>query len=334
MNKKTLLTILQYVVFLGLGVGIIYWMMSKLSPEQRSSMLDAIKATRLWMLVPIFIIGFLSHWFRALRWKLLLEPMDIRPTTANTFFAVMIGYVTNLAIPRAGEVAKCTVLARYEKVPADKMIGTIVAERAFDVVCLGIIVLMAFFLEADVVGKMINDAMGGSGGNHTNLYLILIGGMLLGIAAVIIVYRKFKHTKVGKFIKGLADGVMSIFKLKKSGMFLLYTLLIWGAYWFLIVLGFWSMPITEHLGLSVALVVLVAGSIGMIGTQGGIGLYPLAVGKTLLVYGVAEANGIAFGWVSWSVQVGIILVLGVISLILLPILNRKQHNAQVTVDRK
>src|SRR5690242_14160696 len=108
MNKKTLLTILQYVVFLGLGVGIIYWMMSKLSPEQRSSMLDAIKATRLWMLVPIFIIGFLSHWFRALRWKLLLEPMDIRPTTANTFFAVMIGYVTNLAIPRAGEVAKCT----------------------------------------------------------------------------------------------------------------------------------------------------------------------------------------------------------------------------------
>jgi uncharacterized protein (TIRG00374 family) len=139
MNKKTLLTILQYVVFLGLGIAIIFYMMGQLSEQDKAEMLAAIKGVRLWMMIPIVIVGFLSHWFRALRWKLILEPLDIKPTTINTFFSVMIGYIANLALPRAGEVAKCTVLARYEKVPADKMIGTIVAERAFDVLCLGLI---------------------------------------------------------------------------------------------------------------------------------------------------------------------------------------------------
>ena len=102
-------------------------MMGQLSEQDKAEMMAAIKGVRLWMMVPIVIVGFLSHWFRALRWKLILEPLDIKPTTINTFFSVMIGYIANLALPRAGEVAKCTVLARYEKVPADKMIGTIVA---------------------------------------------------------------------------------------------------------------------------------------------------------------------------------------------------------------
>jgi hypothetical protein len=254
--------------------------------------------------------------------------MGIRPTTANTFFAVMIGYLTNLALPRAGEVAKCTVLARYEKVPADKMIGTIVAERAFDVVCLALVIFIAFILEADVIGKMISDAASGAA-NKTSLIVALIVAAVGGLGLLIFIYVRFKDSKIGKFIKGLAQGVLSILQLKKRGLFILYTILIWGMYWFQVVLGFWSLPPTEHLGLSIGLVVLIAGSIGMIATQGGIGAYPLAVAQALSVYGVdSKTHGLAYGWVSWLVQVGIVLVLGIISLILLPLFNRTEHNAQ------
>ncbi|MBL7683964.1 MAG: flippase-like domain-containing protein [Flavipsychrobacter sp.] len=328
MKKKTLLTIIQYVIFLGLGIGIIYWMFSKMTAEQIDIMLDSIKQTRLWYLLPIFIVGFFSHYFRALRWKLMLEPMDIRPTTTNTFFAVMIGYITNLVLPRAGEVAKCTVLARYEKVPADKMIGTIVAERAFDVVCLGLITLLAFVLEADVIGNMLKSTFGGVANNTSLIILLLLAG-LAGIASLVFVYIRYKESKIGKFIGGLAQGVMSILQLKKRGLFLLYTILIWAMYWFSVVLGFWAMPATEHLTLSIALVVLIVGSVGIIATPGGIGAYPALVASALSVYNVdANTHGQAFGWVSWSVQMGIIVILGVLSIILLPVINRKPEDAK------
>jgi uncharacterized protein (TIRG00374 family) len=334
MSKKTLLTIVQYIVFLGLGIGIIYWMFSKMTTEQIDAMFASIKQTRLWMLIPIFFVGFLSHWFRAVRWNLMLEPLDIKPKTSNTFFAVMIGYMTNLVIPRAGEVAKCTVLARYEKVPADKMIGTIVAERAFDVLCLGIITLVTFFLEADVITSLMSSGFGSKQSSST-IYLVLVAGLVLGIVALVVIYVKFKHTAIGKFIKGLAAGITSILKLKRNGMFILMTFLIWGMYWFQIVLGFWCMPFTEHLSINTAFVILVVGSVGVIATPGGIGAYPALVATALSLYNIdMNTHGQAFGWVSWLLQVAVVLLLGALSLVLLPIINRTPHNAQTPVDRE
>ena len=285
------------------------------------------------MLIPIFIVGTLSHWFRAVRWKLMLDPLSIHPKTSNTFFAVMIGYMTNLVLPRAGEVAKCTVLARYENVPADKMIGTIVAERAFDVFCLGIITLVTFFLEADVITSLMGSLSGSGGQSKGTFYIVLVALMLVGILALVIIYRNFKHTAIGKFIMGLMEGVLSIFKLKKRGQFILFTFLIWGMYWFQIVLGFWSLPFTEQLSPNVAFVILFVGSIGVIATPGGIGAYPALVATALSLYNIdASTQGQAFGWVSWVVQVAVVLILGAISLILLPIINRKPHDAQTAVD--
>src|SRR5690348_15598721 len=119
MNKRTLITVAQYLVFLGLGIGIIYYMFHSMSADDKDKMIASIKQTRLIFLVPVIIGGFFSHFFRALRWKLLLKPLQIFPGTVNTTLSVLIGYLVNLLVPRMGEVAKCTVLARYEKVPAD-----------------------------------------------------------------------------------------------------------------------------------------------------------------------------------------------------------------------
>lgn len=329
MSKKILLTVLQYIIFLGLGIAIIMYMSGQLSAEDKANMMAAIKGVELWMLIPIFIAGFLSHYFRALRWKLLLEQVDVRPSTTNTTFAVLIGYIANLVLPRAGEVAKCTVLARYEKVPADKMIGTIVAERAFDVVCLMVITIVAFVSQADIIGDYASGLFGTMSGNAKGLiatiyFKIFIIVAFVGLIAFILLLKRIKETKVGQFIKGLGDGVKSIFKLKKVGMFMLYTALIWGLYWFLLMLGFWSMSQLSHLSGLAAMVVLVFGSIGMIATQGGIGAYPYLVGKILLFYGIAEAHGLAFGWVSWTVQTGVVVIFGVVALVLLPIYNNKK----------
>ncbi|MEZ5017310.1 MAG: lysylphosphatidylglycerol synthase transmembrane domain-containing protein [Flavipsychrobacter sp.] len=329
MSKKTLLKIIQYIVFLGLGVGIIYYMSSQLSDEEKTEMVNAIKGVRIGWLVPIFIAGFLSHLFRALRWKLLMEPLNIRPTTLNTTAAVLIGYIANLFIPRAGEVAKCTVLARYENVPADKMIGTIVAERAFDVLSLVTVTTIAFLLQADIIGSYATNLLSAISAKSNTIF-IAIGALILLIIVLVVLYRRMGDTKIGQFIKGLGDGVKSIFKLKKRGLFLLYTVLLWFTYWIQVVFGFWSMPALEHLSGLTALITLIFGSIGMIATQGGIGAYTYLVADILNTYGIDKAYGQAFGWVSWAVQTGIILILGLASILF--IMNRKRRNAQVKAD--
>src|SRR5687767_5486886 len=139
--KKRLLGFLKYLLFLGLGVFLVWWSLHQIPPEKWDDFKKAFATARYWLLVPVFFILTLSHLLRAMRWKILMEPLGYAPSLVNTFFAVMVGYLANLAVPRLGEILKCTILARYEKVPAEKLVGTIVAERAFDLVCLILIFL-------------------------------------------------------------------------------------------------------------------------------------------------------------------------------------------------
>lgn len=333
MKKRTLITIAQYVVFLGLGIFIIYRMFDQMSPQDKADMMDSIKKTRLWVLVPVLLAGFFSHLFRALRWKLLLKPLDIHPRTTNITLSVLIGYLVNLLLPRMGEVAKCIVLARYEHVPADKMVGTIVAERAFDVLCLIIVTVTAFVLQADVIGDYASSMFAQLAARRA----LLIGAVTaLGFLILFLIFlvRRDKHSRIGKFILGMRDGVSAIFKLREKREFLIYTLFIWMLYWSQVVLGFWAMPGTDDLSLLAALVVLIFGSIGMIVTPGGLGAYPALIAQILVFYGISDADGKAFGWVSWVAQTGIVLILGIIAVILLPLYNRNNHHhhAQAGVD--
>lgn len=330
---KALKIVLQYVIFLGLGIGIVYYMFHSMKPEDKAAMFSSMKETRIWIIIPVLISGFLSHWFRALRWKLMLKPLSIVPSTINTTLAILIGYLVNLLVPRMGEVAKCTVLAKYEHVPADKMVGTVVAERAFDVLILGIITLAAFGLQAEVIGDFAQSVMGAFAAK-TTLLIAAVCGLIFLVLVLMYVYKKYRHSKVGKLIKGLMDGVTSIWLLRDRGQFIGYTLLIWAMYYVQVMMGFWCLPATEHLGWLAGLVVLVFGSVGMIATPGGLGAYPALVALILGYYGISDGDGKALGWVAWSAQALILLVLGLAALIILPIYNRKKHHAQVRVDSK
>ncbi len=323
-KTRTLIQWTQYLIFLGLGMWIIYRMFHQMSPSDRREMVDAIQQTRLIYLVPILIAGFLSHFFRALRWNLLLHPLNIRPRITNTTLAVLIGYLVNLILPRMGEIAKCTVLARYEKVPADKMVGTIVAERGFDLVCLILISFLALVFQAQIIGQFALEIFQELSSKKWALLAALPALGFLSFLAIFLI-RKQSGGRIARFILGMVSGIGALFRMKTRGPFLLYSALIWLMYLSQVYLGFLALPPTDHLSGMAALVVLIFGSVGMILTPGGLGAYPALIAEILLYYGIAGPEGKAFGWVSWSVQTGIVILLGMASLVALPLYNRKYN---------
>jgi uncharacterized protein (TIRG00374 family) len=335
MKKKKAFVLLQYAIFFGLGFALVYYQYTQLSPQDISELKTSLSqvSERTWILYPIILIGFLSHFFRALRWRLMLEPLKLKPSVFNITAAVFIGYLTNLLLPRMGEVAKCTILAKYENEPADKIIGTIVAERAFDLLCLLLICLLTFAVQADIINEYVHDLASKLEGKNLPMMIIAVLAGLGGLIALLVfIYKRNKTGKIGLFIKGIAEGVSSILAMKKRALFILYTVLVWGCYLSLIYIGFLALPATEHLGIGAALSVLVFGSLGMIVTPGGLGAYPQAIQLVLnMLYGVKSAFGLAFGWISWLAQTLIIALFGVIAFIFLPMYN-KVKDEQIRVD--
>ena len=334
--KKVLLTILQYVIFFGLGIWIIYHMIHELTPKEENDLIQALENVKILYLIPIFIIGFFSHFFRALRWRLLLKTIDVNPTIINTSFAVFIGYFVNLGIPRAGEVAKCTILAKYEKVPPHKMVGTILAERAWDILCLIIIWIIAIMLQASVISNYVVEFSHRTEHyvkKHENFFIAALIGFIVFIIVLTLVYRRHRENKIGGFIKEMSLGVSSILRMKDRWAFLGYTFLIWAMYTLQIYVGFMGLPALAeyHLTIYAALVVLVYGSIGMIITPGGIGMYTLLVAEILTAYSVSDIPAQAFGWIAWAVQAAVIVILGIISLSFIQVYNRKL-NGQTKLD--
>jgi uncharacterized membrane protein YbhN (UPF0104 family) len=153
MNKR-LRTILQYCFFLGLGIFLAWWSLKDLTTDNKSQIKEALKTAKYWLLIPVFAILYLSHFIRGLRWRLLIQSLGYNPSKLNCFFAVMIGYLTNQAVPRLGEVVKCTMLARYEKIPADKLIGTIILERIIDAITLLIIFGITIVIQPDIYSQL------------------------------------------------------------------------------------------------------------------------------------------------------------------------------------
>lgn len=333
--QKNLLTILQYLVFLGLGLFLVWWSARNINEEGWRDIKNSLKEARYWLIIPVVLVLFLSHWIRALRWRILMEPLGYSPKRSNTFFAVMIGYLANLAVPRLGEVLKCTLLARYEKVPAEKLVGTMIAERAVDVICLGIVFTLAILLQADIIGAYTHQLfMKKAGDGETiswNVIIIFSAGIIAIIAAAWFILKRFSHITIihtiKKILKGVWQGLMSIRFIRHKSLFFVYSISIWLLYYAATFIGFFALVETSNYGYKEALSVLAFGSVGMIMTQGGIGAYQIMVQKTMLLYGLNAHIGWAFGWILWVAQTFVILLFGLISFILLPWYNNRRQSA-------
>ncbi|WP_188931087.1 lysylphosphatidylglycerol synthase transmembrane domain-containing protein [Puia dinghuensis] len=333
--KKKILVFLQYIFFAALAAFFVWLSLKGMHSQEWAQLKDALDRANYWLLVPVLGLLLASHWLRALRWKQLIDSMGYNTSRINCFLGVMIGYFVNLGAPRLGEVVKCTILARYEKVPADKLVGTIVAERAFDVVCLVIVFGLTFFFQYDVIhtltsGKL--DALFRTASGQTSYIKIL---MLLAVAAVLFFIgrwflNKFSHIgpvgKVRNIIINIWHGLTSVKGVKNKPLFFFYTIGIWCLYLFSTWFGFFAIGATSHLTIIDALSVLAMGSVGMIVSPGGIGAYPLLIQKTVSFYNVpAIPFGLALGWLLWFGQFLSFVLFGTISFILLPRINKKLH---------
>jgi uncharacterized membrane protein YbhN (UPF0104 family) len=316
--------------FFLLGIALIWWSLHQIPAEEWTKFTLALKQSKLWIVFPVFIILGLSHFLRALRWRLIMEPLGYRPSIANTYLAVLIGYLANLAIPRLGEVLKCTLLAKYEHVPAEKIVGTIVAERAFDVISLGIVFLLALGLQFNVIEAGWNQlksqtsaSVMDSNEGDWKMYLLLGIGIVL--IALFFILRKRIPTilaSIKKIISGIWEGVMSATKLKQHNLFFLYSFGIWFLYLLATYVGLYATAGTES-SFATAISCLAYASIGMILTPGGIGAYAYFMAKVLELNGVDYTLGLANGTLQWFSQFLIVIVLGGISLIILPIINKQ-----------
>lgn len=276
---------------------------------------------------PIWIIlsisgGLLSHLSRAYRWKFLIEPMGYKLRLSNSFMAVMAAYLANLGIPRSGEVLRGATVATYEKIPFEKVFGTIIAERAADVVMLLIIMISAVLLHTDELLPFFEQY----NINPWFSLLVLLGLIGLGLLFLQLIKRSKLpiFIKIKKIATGILQGVKSILHMKKNKAFIAHTIFIWVMYVMMFYLLKFAFPATANLPFGAILVAFVVGSFAISITNGGIGLYPIAVGGVLVLFGISKESGEAFGWVVWGTQTMLNIVAGGLSLIFLPIVNRKK----------
>ncbi len=336
--KKKIYSILKILFFIGFGIFCIIWFLNKMTPDEKRELMISFQSANYFWVIIAFFLEIIAHLLRALRWQQLLEPMGYRPRFKMTFSAVMVGYLANLAVPRLGEIVRCGILDRYEKIPMQKSLGTVISERVVDILVFGLIFLAALFIEFEVLKNYLYDKLSGK------IHLPSIGNlMIIGLAAIILsafltyYFRKrlLKNkfiAKIFEFVKGFLEGIRSIFKLKNPFLFIFYSFAIWIFYFLCLYVLLFCFTETGSLPLKTSLIIFALGSFGMMITPGGIGLYPLLIAESLAIYKIPTSLGYALGWISWVVQQGGVLIIGMFALIILSIFSHKKQHSGANIQ--
>jgi len=308
-----------------LGVFLIWYSVSKFTPSDIQSIKTSFATANYWWVALSLFFGVLSHLSRAYRWQFLLEPLGYKPRFANSVMAVLIAYLLNLFIPRSGEIARAVSIKKYEKIPLETAIGTIVAERVADVIMLFSITGIAFFLQTKLLGSYLFKE-----NEESSIYLkitFLVLFPLLGIATYYFLKKSQNPftQKIFTFINGLIDGIKSIITMKKKWAFLFHTVFIWFMYVLMFYTVTFALPETTNLPFAAIIVAFVVGGFSMALTNGGLGTYPVFVASALILYNIDDNPARAFGWIMWTAQTLMVIIFGGLSFLLIPIYNRLRH---------
>ncbi len=338
MNKK-ILNILKIIAFLLLGA-FLFWLV------YRQQDIDKIKSSLLkakyeWILLSVFL-GLLSHISRAIRWKLLLDPLGYKTRGKSLFYSVMIMYLANHAIPRSGEIIRCGVVNRYEKIPFSTLLGTVFIERVIDFIMLFILTLIVIITQFSVIFNFVdtnfqkNEALG----SLTNLLWIVISIFVFLFFLLLLLYffrKKIKKTKfyekIKKLITDFISGIKSIMQLEQKWHFLAHSVFIWVLYFIMIYVAFKAFDFTSDLSLLTGLTIFVISAFGMVfPSPGGIGSWHFVVIQALLIFGINKTDGSAFAFAAHESQMIMLISVGLISLIatsFLKINNSKKTNKKL-----
>jgi glycosyltransferase 2 family protein len=335
--------ILQFILFLGIGVTMLLLVFRNQNaaflaqcrqdniPDAQCSLIDKLledfSTVHLgWML--LVIIAFtLSNIFRAARWQMLLEPLGYQPRFSTSLLTILLGYFANLAFPRMGEVVRAGTLSRHEKIPMDKVMGTLVVDRLMDFICLGLVVGLAFLLEGQTILAFIQSQRSSTsqtGGGIPFWAWIVLGAGVVG-AVILWVFRKKWQDKVTDIIKGFWEGLLSVFKLKNPPLFIAYSLGIWLMFYLQCYLNLKAFPPTAHLGMGAALMVFVFGTLGfVIPSPGGMGSFHVLAIAGLALYGIKGSDAFSYANIAFfAIQILYNVVAGLLSIYLLRVINRK-----------
>lgn len=330
--KDKIIGLLKIVIPLGLGIFLIWYFLRSLTEQDKVDIVTSFKAANYGWILFSLIFAILSHVSRAYRWSYTLKPLGYKPKFLNNFFAVMIGYLVNLAIPRLGELTRCGVMTKYEKIPFEKLLGTVIGERIADFIILILFTVTIVFIQLDVIGEMLTDMVVMVEDKiSVNLVLALLGIMVLGVIGLLVLFfnKSIQHpvlTKVREFVYGLFIGVKSIWTMNEKWAFLGHTIFIWVMYVLMFYLCFFSLPETANVPFGGVLTAFVMGGFAVVFTNGGLGAYPIMIYTVLLLYGIDKNTGAAFGWIVWTAQTLLLLLLGAISFVLMPLYNKHLEN--------
>lgn len=319
--KAKLSKYLGFIIPVLLGAGLTYYTYNSFSEAQINQMKAHVVTANYTFIGLSLIVAILSSVFRAYRWKYTLKEIGYEPDFKINFFAVSIGYFVNLSIPRSGEVSRALVLKKYKNVSFDKAFGTIIAERIVDFIILLLFITCALILEFRTLKAFLIENI-----PLNNLVILLIVGC---IGSLLFFYLYFFSKwqfilYIKSKISGLKEGALSVFKMPSKVPFLLYTLLIWFSYVLMFYLTIFALDATSEISFRTIVVAFVIGSLTIAFTNGGFGFFPILIAKILFLYGIPLEAGNAFGWIIWTSQLVITILLGIFAFLVLPLVAQKK----------
>lgn len=298
-----------------------------MSDDQKDNFFQKMYEVNYWWIFLSLIVSFGSHLVRAHRWKYLLEPMGYHTKFSHRYHALMVGYIVNMLIPRAGEASRAGMLVKSDDIPFTKSFGTIIAERAIDVGILGIITLISIsisFTDFITLKDRLfppNTDESHSDQNSFWLWLILAVTVLIGLVIVFLALKPSLRKKLIELFNNVKEGVLSIFRSKNPIAFTFYSFLIWILYIVFFAVCFLSLEETRDVPLSGILMAFIGGTVGIMITNQGVGVYPIFVGSIITFYAFPDYQGgathdtaYALATITWGVQTLMMVVLGLISL--------------------
>ena len=316
-SAKTGLTVLISIL---LAAVLIWWAMRGLDLAKTWASIQ--RANYWWIALSVFL-GSTAYYVRSERWRLLLEPMGYNTQSSHAFYSVCMNYFWNLVIPRSGEVARCTTLYTLDKTPVDRSFGTVISERVIDLVCLLFLAVLTMIFKFDLILNLLDEIMlARSSAENSSIgigFFILGGIILIAILSLIIFWNRIKklsiYPKIKNIIYGLRQGLKTIFQLRKRGLFIFYTFIIWLFYYLMTYVVVFALPETAHLSPADGLYLLLVGGVGMvIPASGGIGAFHSAMRLGFIVLGLGSEIGVTFGFLVHTPHTLIALILGLISI--------------------
>ncbi|MBI4947632.1 MAG: flippase-like domain-containing protein [Bacteroidetes bacterium] len=333
--KKYILPSIKFLVFLGLGAFLIWLAVKDLTEDDKMQIEKSLsEANYVWIALSM-AAGILAHISRAIRWKMLLAPLGFVPKLNNTFYAVMVGYLGNLAFPRLGEVLRCGILKRYEKIPLPQSFGTVITERVIDVFILFCLFIVSTWLEYERIKTYLTENIihpmklkFHSLFENKMMLFLLLGIFIVALLAIFIFRKKIFQNpivqKIRTILLNFLEGIRSVAKVNNLFLFVFHSLFIWSMYFMSLYICVFTFNETKSMTVSDCLVIMTFGSLGVIATPGGIGAYQWIVLQIMLLWGYSTAMGVAFGWVAWLAQTAVVLLVGLLSFGLLAINNKEK----------